>query len=354
MRGIPNKDEAYKVDLRKEKIEKILLVRPNFRMGNSILSIPAIFLFRRNYPAARIDFVGSPISKRLYENLPIDNHYQISRRIPASAFLYPALLREIRSVRYDLAVEVSCSQSALGAFFVGLSGARLRVGRTGKWDSWYSWKIPKPIETNKYRMLPNFISTMGLDSELVHPKVVLSPREIRLGREKLIEMVGCSDNPIVAVFVGGKKRRGKRWPKENFLDLIARLATGDTQVIVFAGPEEKDLLEFFKRRLKPGIPFTCEPDLRLFAAMLSGCQLFVTCDSGPMHLACALGVRTVAIFQNQDFNHWGPPAELARVLYHSDGVSVDLVQTACKTELSRLHCHNPASVDAVTGLRDQL
>src|ERR1051325_2134575 len=64
------------VDLAREPIRKILLVRGNFRMGDSVLASPAIFLFRENFPDATIDFVGSPMSRALFRNLPIDRHYR--------------------------------------------------------------------------------------------------------------------------------------------------------------------------------------------------------------------------------------------------------------------------------------
>ena len=64
----------------------------------------------------------------------------------------------------------------------------------------------------------------------------------------------------------------------------------------------------FSDALDSGIAKVLESSLSDFAAMVSNCDLFVTCDSGPMHLACALGTRTVAIFQNPNFDHWAPPS----------------------------------------------
>ena len=60
----------------------------------------------------------------------------------------------------------------------------------------------------------------------------------------------------------------------------------------------------FSDALDSGIAKVFESSPIDFAAMVSNCDLFVTCDSGPMHLACALNTRTVAIFQNPNFDHW--------------------------------------------------
>ncbi len=325
-----------RIDLRGEKIDKILLVRPNFRLGNSILALPSIQLFRKNYPTAKIDFVGSPVSQALFANLPIDKHYQVARRFPESCWDYPRLLLKLRRENYDLAVEVSCSQSALGGFVVGLSGARLKVGREGKSDFWYDAKIPKPLEPNKYRLLPAFVAAMGLETEEVFPKIILSSEEIAAGNEILCSAGFDDSAPILGVFVGGRKRHGKRWPANNFTRLIQNLTAQRVRVVTFLGPEERKLMALFCNDLSANAPVIFEPSLRKFAAIVSHCDLFLTCDSGPMHLACALGVRTIAIFQNRDFDRWGPPLHSARIVYDPKGVSVETVEAACLTELFEL------------------
>src|SRR5436190_10467300 len=91
------------VDLARAPVRKILLVRGNFRMGDSLLATPAIFLFRENFPDAAIDFVGSPMSRALFKNLPIDRHYEITRRFPDATWSYFALIQRLRAADYDLA-----------------------------------------------------------------------------------------------------------------------------------------------------------------------------------------------------------------------------------------------------------
>ena len=118
------------------------------------------------------------------------------------------------------------------------------------------------------------------------------------------------------------------------------------QPIVFIGPEESDLLGYFSDALGPGVPVLLEPDVRAFAALVANCKLFVGCDSGPVHLACALRVRTIAIFLQANFAHWGPPAELARVVFDPHGVPVDLVVDACRDELRHTSAGQTSSVAA--------
>ena len=327
-------------NLHGERFEKILLVRTTPRMGNSILSTPAIFLFRRNFPHARIDFVGPSVTKVLFKNLPINHYFNITHRFPNSLWDNLALLNKIRSVGYDLAVDVSCSQSAMGSFIVGFSGARLRVGAQGKWDHWFNVTIPRPAETNKYRVLPAFLSAMGIETQPIFPLLLLSPSEKENGRRRIETLVAGSGVPVVGVFVGGRKAKAKRWSLANLLQLITALRAQEIKVIVFFGPGEKRLMRFFSQLLGKDIPFVFELSIIAFASMVSNCSLFIACDSGPMHLACAVGVRTIAIFQNSDFKRWGPPADLAQIAYEPGGISAEKV---FKISLGELYCNSQSS-----------
>jgi heptosyltransferase-3 len=337
-------------DVRTERIEKILLVRANFRMGNVVLAAPAIFEFRCNFPHARIDFVGSPVSETLFRNLPIDHHYRITRRFPNASWAYLFLVNRLRRIRYDLAVELSGGASSMGSFIVGFSGARFRVGSQGKRDSWFNVRIPKTMEKNKYRTLPAFTTAMGLIPAQVRRTIILTEAETAEGNRRIDSLTARGSGPVVGIFIGGRNRRGKRWPIHHFLELMNSLYSRSVKVVVFAGPEERSLLPSLAGRMHPQIALVLEPSVRLFAAMVTHCQLFVTSDTGPMHLACALGVRTVAIFQKRNFQRWGPPASIARIVYRPGGVSVEEVVDICAAELSeRSVSASPSTTAALHG-----
>jgi len=331
---IEGDSEAKEFDVHKERIERILLVRANFRLGNSILALPFIPVFRRNFPHARIDYVGSPASRILLQNLPIDHHYQITRRFPDASWAYFTLLKTLRSANYDLAVELSCSQSNLGSFIVGFSRARFRVGIQGNRDHWFNVRIPRPFDSNKYRALSAFIAALGLSSNGVSSPAILSESEKVEGRRMIETLLSKRPGPVVGVFVGGRKALGKQWPTENFRQLIASLYRQGVKLVVFVGPEERMLVESLKQGLPSEVPLVFEPSLRKFSAMVSNCDLFITCDSGPMHLACALGVRTIAIFQRINIERWGPPPSLCRILYQPGGVLPNEVLEVSLAELS--------------------
>jgi heptosyltransferase III len=321
-----------KVELQLQKIQKILIVRSLFRMGDAILATPAIRLFRNNFPSAQIDFVGPPISERLFENLPIDRHYAICKTFPRACWSYIGLLKRLRATKYDLAFDASGSSAAMGSLIVGFSGARLRVGLSGRWDRWFNLRLDRPSGSNKYDILPNLIGSLGLETGKIYPSLFLAGAEINQGKARVCDLVSSGNAPIIGIFVGGRKARAKRWEKEKFAELAYRLRGSGAQPVIFVGPEEYDWLGYFRRECVETAPTVFEPDVRKFAALVYGCHLFVTCDGGPMHLACALRVRTIAIFLTSNVKRWGPPVELGRII-SGDDVCIDKVFEACREEL---------------------
>ncbi len=326
--------ESVDLDPGSSSIKKILLVRANFRMGNAVLALPAIAAFRRQFPDARIDFVGSPISRLLFSHQRLDHHYVAPRRFPRVVWQYPRLLRELRARRYDLAVDVSCSHSGIASFIVGFSGARIRAGIAGKWDQSFNMKIAKLAEKNKYRKMTELLSAMHLVTGEAVGTMQFSTAEKIAAAAMLKSTVGQCDAPAVGVFIGGRKLRGKRWPLEKFVSVTNGLRHRGVAAVVFLGPEESDLAESLRTSLDPAIPVICEPEVRKFAATVAQLDLFICCDSGPMHLACAVGVRVLAIFQENDVSRWAPPPSMARTVLDADGVSPLMVLQAALEELS--------------------
>jgi len=322
-------------NLRGLPIQKILLVRANFRIGNAILALPVIARFEENFPDAEIDFVGAPISKLLFQGQPLKNNYFAPRRFPYVLWQYPQLILRLRANQYDLAVDVSYSQSGLGSFIVGFSGARVRAGMSGKWDGLFNLRIPRLKQRNKYTKLTDFLAALGLRGGATVGALEFSTQEKLAGRQQLEALLGPTSEKKVGVFVGARKLRGKRWPLENFVEVMRALAARGFSVVALIGPEENDIVAPLKESLGPSLPVVCEPSLRRFAAMVAHLDLFICCDSGPMHLACAVGTPVVAIFQERDVARWAPPPSAARALYGSDGVSVAAMLTAALEELAR-------------------
>ncbi|HET6629805.1 MAG TPA: glycosyltransferase family 9 protein [Woeseiaceae bacterium] len=279
---------------------RILLIRPNFRIGNAAISTSLIACFRARFPEARIDFLGTDSTRAVLLHQPVDVCYTVSRRQLLRPWQYVSLVRSLRRNRYDLAVQAG-SGSLTGTLVVRLVGARYTMGRGEDNRRQYHLEVSGE-QHHAYDNALSFARALG-SSCPDHPIVRLGSAE----RENALELLRASlgtplapqDDGFVALSLGG--RGGKRWPLENWLTLIRILEEHAHRFAVFLGPEERGLegrLREAMMKYRHGTVLGPRP-LREFCAMLSFARCLVTPDSGPMHLAAGLEVPTIALLRNR-------------------------------------------------------
>jgi ADP-heptose:LPS heptosyltransferase len=130
-------------------------------------------------------------------------------------------------------------------------------------------------------------------------------------------VIGASvrGNPGGAVVLHiGAGSEEKRWAMGNWDAVVAGLGGGGIEVAVIAGEVEQERLSALERRAFDRLGGRFIADLGTLADLVRGAQLFVGCDSGPTHLAAAMGVPTLAIFGPTDPAVWGPIGPAVRVL----------------------------------------
>jgi heptosyltransferase III len=277
-------------------VRRVLLVRPNFRIGNTLIASPLILALRQRFPGAQIDFLTGDTTAALLANLPIAVVHRMSRRFIARPWQFVALFRRLWRLHYDVAVETGNSFS--GGLYTFLSGARYRVGATGKGDRFFNVRLPHRFPEHMYDRPVAFARLLGADCP-DHPVYVVSADEAAQA-DRILHAVGFAAAgghvlPFVALFVGGHLE--KRWPLSEWLELARGLGATGCRVAVFLGPEESHFAAQFRRGVV-GLAEVISPQpLRIFAALWSKASLIVTPDSGPMHLAAAHGVPAIAIVQ---------------------------------------------------------
>jgi ADP-heptose:LPS heptosyltransferase len=160
----------------------------------------------------------------------------------------------------------------------------------------------------------------------VPPRLEAARLEIpSAARDRARELLQGSSQPLVGVHVSGG-REIKQWPVERFAEVAGRLARARGATIVLTGsPTDEALVHMARQRLRPlsVVDVSGALDLVTLAAVLQRLDLFVTGDTGPMHLAAAVGTPVVAVFGPSDPNRYAPPGDGHRV------VRVDLPCSPC-------------------------
>jgi heptosyltransferase-2 len=140
------------------------------------------------------------------------------------------------------------------------------------------------------------------------------------------ELYAPSSSPTVGVFPGSNAS-SRRWAADRYAALVRQLRDDGAGVVVFGGPQERELTAHVAR----GAAFDAggRTDLPLLAGALADCDLLVTNDSGPMHLAAAVGTRTVSLWGAGDPLITGPLGERNLLVRHPELPCVPCVKNRC-------------------------
>ncbi|MBI1353229.1 MAG: lipopolysaccharide heptosyltransferase II [Acidobacteria bacterium] len=301
---------------------KILLRATNW-LGDAVMSLPALRAVREVYPAAEISVLARPWVADLYAResfadriLPYDR--QGSHRGFGGRW---RLANQLRAERFDLAILFQNAFDA--ALLAWLSRASERIGyaRDGR-----SALLTQPIEVPASGQIPaheryyylELLHRAGLIPSLPDcPDIRLDGLEdaARAGRAGWRQR-GLPEGPWIGVSPGAAYGGAKRWLPERFAAAASTLADElGASVALFGAGGEAELCETIAAGIGPrAFVLAGKTSLREYIELASTCSLYLTNDSGPMHVACALGVPTVAIFGATNHVTTGPSASWARVV----------------------------------------
>ena len=296
-----------------------LLVLQIAGIGDLVLATPALDALRERFPDARIDLLTSPRAVDLLAHHPAVNHvypFDIGRFRNPVRLLNPAVLgsfraqiRPLKSNRYDALLSLNNISTKRGAWTLGvlmkMIGAPLWVGRnTDGRAPFFDLSLaeassdPVPEALTKQRVVSQLGAssserplTLPLDDQSYHKaKVVLGSIE-----------------PPYAAILPGANVDVKQWPAERFAEVARSLRDRGYTIITLGGPDDRDAAEVIDKALS-GKLLRLEGTLSLpeVAAVLAKCQVVITNDTGPMHMAAAVGTPMVALFCSVNLARYRP------------------------------------------------
>lgn len=343
-----------------EQVQRILIIKPS-SIGDVVNALPFLSSLRQRYPDRHIAWLVEEEAADLLLGHPLLDRIIVSGRrrwgrevrtpFRRSAALreMAALIAELRQGRYDLVVDL---QGLLkSALTVVCTGARYRVGLAGSREG--SERVlthvvplpPGPLHAvDRYLEAARFLGADPLSKAFVFPS---RPEDGARAEALLAEADVTPDNPVIALNPQARWST-KLWGEERFARLGEALARRHGARILVIGsssdlPPARRLASYMNLA-----PFVAagRTDLKVLIALLRRIDLLVTVDSGPMHLAAALGTPLVALFGATDPRLIGP--------YGGDGVVLRVPlpcspcsKRRCQIEADRL-CMRSISVEEVT------
>lgn len=302
-----------------------LLVRATNWIGDAIMSIPALRAIRRAHAGWQITILALPWVAGLYEGEGFCDEVLVYRRDGDHRGLRgrARLARELRSRRFDRAILLQNAFDAAWLAWRARVPERIGYDRDGR-GLLLTDRVPVPTlgeipEHQRFYYLEllrraRLIERVPADTAARFDRI----DALRRNGAARWQGRGLSPGPWIGVSPGAAFGSAKRWPAERFASAAADLAEElGTGIAVFGSEAELPLAaEVAARAGKRSICLAGQTSLPEFLELASTCRLFLTNDSGSMHVAAALGVPTVAVFGATNADATGPAAPSARIVRH--------------------------------------
>ncbi|MFH1837589.1 MAG: glycosyltransferase family 9 protein [Candidatus Omnitrophota bacterium] len=306
---------------------KKILIANIFGIGDVLFTTPLISNLKKKDPDIKIDYMCNIRTMDIVNHISgIDDIYVYEKDVFTQIwgeskvrFLKAAqgLFNEIREQKYDVLFDFTLSRE-LGLFFK-LAGIKRRVGLDYKKRGVFlTDKIPfdgfKERHVIEYYL--DYLKPFEIDASLKDMKLFVD----EISQETILSLLrekGVDENagPLVAIIPGGGASWGrdaskKRWTADGFAQAADLLMDKGTSVAVLGDAEEADLCRNIAGKMKKSPALSVNnftlPD---YIAFLNACDLVLCNDGGPLHIAGALGVKTVSIFGPVDEKVYGPYPE---------------------------------------------
>lgn len=314
-------------DERRPEPRRVLLIRLS-HLGDVVHALPAFHALRRRWPAAELGWAVEADFAPLLDGLPgLDRRFLFDRRAGWRAFVRSA--RSIRRWGPDLSLDV---QGNLKSAAVGwLAGAPARLGPAPEdWRERGGRLVltdhapPSTARHAAARVADWARWACGTDRAAVDLDLGLSPEERADGRAWLARLLPDAAAPVLLKL--GREGDPRSLPTATSLKAAESLVAAGAPVLVLSGPAEAEVgrrLERALPRMEGMLAHVRSDDPRAAAALMWACAqrggVFVGSDSGPLHLACASGLRCVAVAGPQDPERTGPwpPASNRTQAHHA-------------------------------------
>jgi heptosyltransferase-2 len=300
---------------------KRILVRGTNWIGDAVLTTPALAALRAGFPQARIALLVKPAVAELLQCHPAIDDIVLYRDPGPHAGLGGklSLALQLNRGHYDLAVLLQNAFEA--AAITALAGIPHRYGYATDGRAFLlTHRVPLTPKIRRKHQVEYYLELLrpvGIPVEPTAPTLWTTPGEDAAAGELLQAFGVRTDQVVIGLNPGSVYGSAKRWLPERFARVADRLAAEhEACVLIFGGKGEEQLGTAIAAMMTaPTIVFSGRTTVRQLMALIKRCRLFVTNDTGPMHVAAAFGVPLVAIFGPTNpatTSPYGPGHELVR------------------------------------------
>jgi lipopolysaccharide heptosyltransferase II len=328
---------------------KNILIRGTNWIGDTIMTLPAVHAIRNTFPGARISVLAKPWVAEIFNICPDIDEIIVfkSPGIHSGIAGKLRLATELKAKMFDAAILLQNAIEA--AIITWLAGIPIRGGYNSDGRGLLlTHSVQRTEAIRKVHQIQYYLEMVkSLGCRSGEEKVYLHPgNEYDVLSEKIFTEHGIGrEGFIVGIAPGATYGPAKRWFSERFAAVGDRLFEDlSAQVILLGSNEDRKTTDLVKQHAHhPLINLAGKTNLKEAIAIISKCDLFISNDSGLMHIAGALNVPTVAIFGSTNPITTSPVGEKSVVIYKHASCSPCLKET-CPTDF---RCMDMISVEEV-------
>jgi heptosyltransferase-2 len=293
-------------------------VRATNWVGDAVMSIPALRVLHEKFPAAEISILAKPWVADLYGREPFC--HRLIPYSPTSLASKWQAARALRSENFDCAILLQNAFEAAAIAFLARIPERIGYARDGRSPLLTrAIAVPKPGEIPPHERFYylELLHRAGIldalpDNEFIRLDGAPAARAAGLDRFRALGL----GETIVGVSPGAAYGTAKQWLPDRFASAASRVARDlGARIAIFGSQSERELCGSVAQACTaPAKNFAGETSLAEFIEMAAACRVYLTNDSGAMHIASALGVPTVTVFGPTDEEGTGPTGPLARIV----------------------------------------
>lgn len=292
---------------------KKILVLALSGIGNFLMQSPALTALKKAYPGSHITVWVAPRGTRiLAENHPAVDEV-IEEPIKRSFMQHLSLVRRLRRERFNIGIVLSPGQLIKSAAYLWLAGIPQRISHQyplgNNPHSHFLLTVAIPEEEGLHDIEQNLrlLEPLGIKAEPKYYELSIPEKNKQEAGRWLAKHPLAADKKFVGFHLGSAPDfPWKRWPIQNFIAVGKKIITKQNMyILLFGGSDEKELKEKAKSQLGENAT-NVDIDLLTTAALIQHCTLFLSNDSGLMHLAAAVGVKTFGLFGPTDERKTGP------------------------------------------------
>jgi len=279
--------------------ENVLLLQTSF-LGDTVLTLPLIDEIKRQFPVKKLTLLCQPASRELLRDHPAIDEIIVDDKKKADRG-YVGLRAEARALKaQNFTVALTPHKSLRSALMLYWADIPCRVGfRQSKGWFFFHRRVDRDASRHDVERNLSILSAFGRRVEDCRREIELPvSATLQEAVNQKLSAFGVAEDDLAVGVCPGSVWPTKRWSSAGFAELIRMLSErlGCT-ILLFGGPEDARVVEEVQSRSGGcAINLVNHIGLRELPAAISRCALFITNDSGPMHVAVARKIPTVAIF----------------------------------------------------------